>query len=93
MQNLGMLDFEMRETGGGAFLGEAPDAHDPIGLENFNAGTEMGVASREKRCRVALRQFIGSEIAGALLHEDQGAVIKNEMFFEKRLSGAEPIGE
>ena len=74
-------------------LGKGTDADDPLGLQGFDDGSQMGVAEVLHGGGFLGGQFVGRAIAAAVLHEDQRAVVGDEVVFKESVGAAEALFE
>merc|ERR1712034_53556 len=74
---------------GQAILGaprrEGADADHPLGFEDPGEVEQEAIAGRKEGLAFARRQLVGGAVAAAFFHEDQGAVIGDEVLLEKTL--------
>ena len=62
-----------------AFFGEGTDADQPLRLQNLDDPAEVGVAGFVESRAFGAREFIRRTVASAFLHEDERAVVGDEM--------------
>lgn len=93
MENGDHPDGKALEGEGGALGGEGADADHGVGMEEGLGLAEVGVAKGEERGAFGGGEFIGGEIGAGGGHEDEGAIIGDEMVLKKGVGGAEAFGE
>lgn len=74
-------------------LGEFSNADAPLRLQDFEDGLEVGIAGVVEGFLFGSREFIGSAIFAGFFHEDQGAIVKDDMIFKEGLWTSKAVGE
>ena len=82
-----------REKLFGASFRKAPNANEPLRLENLHDATQMLVARVQQREQFGCGQLVGCAIAAAGFHERQRAVIDDKMAGEESLRPAKALGK
>ncbi len=83
VQDLAVFDVDSVEGVLGLLLGEASDADDPFGLEDFDAASEVQVAGFEEGGAFGCGKFVGGTVSRAFFHEDERAIVEDEVFGEE----------
>ena len=93
MQDAADSEIPTGQCGSRAGLREGADAHHPFGIEDGDDPPEMVVAGCVDRSAFVRRKLVRRPVASAGLHEDEGAVVRNEMVSEEGLRIAPSLGD
>ncbi len=93
MEDLGELKGKAVGSKPGAASGELTDTNNPFWAQDFEDGAEVRVANAREGLCLCGGEFIGGEIAAALLEEREWAVIDDEMAGEEFFGGTKSVGE
>ena len=88
-----MLEVAAFESDFGSILSEAAHSNDPIGLEDLDAGFQMGIACLEEGLRFGGRQFVWGPVSRAFFHKHKRAVVEDELIREEVRGVREALAE
>lgn len=74
-------------------MGKAANTDKPLWVEVFDDGPEVAVTGSVDGFHLGVGDFVGGAITAGLLHEDEGAVVGDEVIGEEISRVGEPLAE
>lgn len=76
-----------------ATLGICPDSNNGFGLQDSSERLQKLIAARLEHLGILAIQFVGRDVSSPFVHEDERAIIRDEMLLKEGVWSREPFRE
>ena len=83
MEDSAELEVEVCEDFLGTFFSEGSDSDDPFGIENLDESSQMRIARLVEGLALRGRELVWGSVLARILHEDEGAIVCDEVVSKK----------